>query len=196
MKQQIKRRRPDGSTEELFPRRTVCGLPITEMTAEEKDLLRKIASYCSKTAREAEGTDDADLVGFAMQIIKKRALSSRAAFAKTLDHRLDALRKEELRAELASVFMMAERGVPHNPNSHAAYLGSWLKALQDNKHEIFRAARDAHKAADLLIALEHHKSLDQALAHINKPPIEQQPTHAVVQVIHSRTEGQGFEMDI
>ncbi len=31
--------------------------------------------------------------------------------------------KEELRAELASVFMMAERGVPHNPTNHAAYLG-------------------------------------------------------------------------
>jgi antirestriction protein ArdC len=33
--------------------------------------------------------------------------------------------KEELRAELASVFLMAERGVPHDPERHAAYLGSW-----------------------------------------------------------------------
>jgi antirestriction protein ArdC len=84
--------------------------------------------------------------------------------------------KEELRAELASVFLMAERGIPHNPDSHAAYLGSWLKTLSDDKHEIFRAARDAHKAADLLIALEHHKSLDQALAHLKdaQSPIEPQ----------------------
>jgi antirestriction protein ArdC len=84
--------------------------------------------------------------------------------------------KEELRAELASVFIMAERGIPHNPDSHAAYVGSWLKSLRDDKNEIFRVARDAHKAADLLIALEHHKSLEQALAHVNKPPsaIEQQ----------------------
>src|SRR5213593_4901856 len=35
--------------------------------------------------------------------------------------------KEELRAELASVFLMAERGIPHNPDSHTAYLGSWLQ---------------------------------------------------------------------
>jgi antirestriction protein ArdC len=105
--------------------------------------------------------------------------------------------KEELRAELASVFMMAERGVPHNPNRHAAYLGSWPKTLQDDKHEIFRAARDAHKAADLLIALEHHKSLDQALAYVNEPQasIEQKATHAVAQVIPSRAEGQGFEIE-
>jgi putative DNA primase/helicase len=86
--------------------------------------------------------------------------------------------REELRAELASVFLMAERGIPHNPDSHAAYVKSWLKSLADDKNEIFRAARDAHKAADLLIALEHHKSLEQALTHINKPQpsIEQQAT--------------------
>lgn len=106
--------------------------------------------------------------------------------------------KEELRAELASVFLMAERGIPHSSDSHAAYLGSWLKALRDDKHEIFRAARDAHKAADLLIALEHHKSFDQALAHLKEPQasIEQPAIHAVAQVIPSRAEGQGFEMDL
>jgi antirestriction protein ArdC len=71
-----------------------------------------------------------------------------------------AYAKEELRAELASVFIMAERGIPHNPDSHAAYLCSWLKTFRDDKHEIFRAARDAHRAADLLIALELNKSID------------------------------------
>jgi antirestriction protein ArdC len=77
--------------------------------------------------------------------------------------------REELRAELASVFLMAERGIPHNPESHAAYLNSWLEALRNDKHEIFRAAKDAHKAADLLLQLELHKSLDKALAEVNKP---------------------------
>ena len=37
--------------------------------------------------------------------------------------------KEELRAELASVFLMAERGIPHNPDSHAAYLGSLAEKM-------------------------------------------------------------------
>jgi antirestriction protein ArdC len=109
-----------------------------------------------------------------------------------------AYAKEELRAELASVFLMAERGIPHNPDSHAAYLSSWLKALRDDKHEIFRAARDAHKAADLLIALEHHKSFDEVLAHIkeSQSSIEQQPTPTVARVIPSRIEGQGLEMEL
>jgi antirestriction protein ArdC len=78
-----------------------------------------------------------------------------------------AYAKEELRAELASVFLMAERGIPHNPDSHAAYLSSWVNAMKQDRHEIFRAARDAHRAADFLIALEHCKSVDQALAYID-----------------------------
>lgn len=77
--------------------------------------------------------------------------------------------KEELRAELASVFLMAERGIPHNPERHAAYLNSWLEALRNDKHEIFRAARDAHKATDFLLQLELHQSLDKALSEVNKP---------------------------
>jgi antirestriction protein ArdC len=77
--------------------------------------------------------------------------------------------REELRAELASVFLLAERGIPHNTESHAAYLNSWLETLRNDRHEIFRAARDAHKAADLLLQLELHKSLDKALAEVNQP---------------------------
>ena len=106
--------------------------------------------------------------------------------------------KEELRAELASVFLMAERGIPHNADSHAAYLGSWLQALRDDKHEIFRAARDAHRAADLLIALEIHKSIDQALAHVNEPhePVTQTPTREKTQVFHPMTMGSKPAMEM
>ncbi|PYV37938.1 MAG: hypothetical protein DMG09_13400 [Acidobacteria bacterium] len=97
--------------------------------------------------------------------------------------------KEELRAELASVFLMAERGIPHNADSHAAYLGSWLQVLRDDKHEIFRAARDAHRAADLLLALELHKSLDEALSHLNESKsIAQQPICEAAQVLPSTME--------
>ncbi len=65
---------------------------------------------------------------------------------------------------------------------NASYLGSWLKSLRDDKHEIFRATRDAHKAADLLIALEHHKSLEQALAFVNKPQSIDEPQTVSTQI--------------
>jgi len=44
-----------------------------------------------------------------------------------------------------------------------------LQGLRDDKHEIFRAGRDAHKAADLMLALEIEKSIDAALALAGKP---------------------------
>jgi len=97
MKAQIKRRNPDGREQPVFPLRTVSGIPVTDLTDADRQLLRKVASYCSRVARQAEGTEEAELIGFAMQIVKKRALSSRAALARTLEHRLEALRGEEAR---------------------------------------------------------------------------------------------------
>ncbi len=67
--------------------------------------------------------------------------------------------KEELRAELASVFLAAERGIPHDPQQHAAYVGSWIKSLKQDKNEIFRAAHDASAAADFLLSLERDRSV-------------------------------------
>jgi hypothetical protein len=73
--------------------------------------------------------------------------------------------KEELRAELASVFLAAECGIPHNPEQHAAYVGSWIKTLREDKNEIFRAAHDASAATDYLLSLERDRSIaDEALA--------------------------------
>ena len=74
--------------------------------------------------------------------------------------------KEELRAELASVFLAAERGVPHNPEQHAAYVGSWIKALQNDKNEIFRAAKDAHKAAGFIVGLDKTKPAEKVAAQL------------------------------
>jgi hypothetical protein len=69
--------------------------------------------------------------------------------------------KEELRAELASVFLAAQRGIPHNPEQHAAYVNSWIGALKRDKNEIFRAAHDGSKATDFILALERDKSIGE-----------------------------------
>ena len=71
--------------------------------------------------------------------------------------------KEELRAELASVFLAAERGIPHDPAQHAAYVGSWIKALREDKNEIFRAAHDASVATDYVLSLDREISRAEAL---------------------------------
>lgn len=77
--------------------------------------------------------------------------------------------KEELRAELASVFIAAEKGIPHEPQNHAAYVGSWIQALKQDKNEIFRAAHDASKAADLLLSLERDVSIADQDLEIQAP---------------------------
>ena len=74
--------------------------------------------------------------------------------------------REELRAELASVFLAAQRGIPHDPEQHAAYVGSWITALKRDKNEIFRAAHDASNATDFVLALERDKSIgEESLAN-------------------------------
>lgn len=69
-----------------------------------------------------------------------------------------AYAREELRAELASLFIAAETGIPHDPATHAAYVGSWIDALRKDKNEIFRAAHDASAAADFVLSLDRERA--------------------------------------
>lgn len=69
--------------------------------------------------------------------------------------------KEELVAELTSFFVAAETGIPHQPDEqHAAYLKNWSQALREDKNELFRAAKDAGKAADYLLGRTLEKRVD------------------------------------
>ena len=56
---------------------------------------------------------------------------------------------EELRAEIASAFVASELGIPTDIPHHASYIANWIKPLKDDKREIFRAAADAHRIADM-----------------------------------------------
>ena len=96
LKSQIRRKR-DGHYERVFPKRNVEGIEV--LAEAEEELFRKVSSYCSRTARSAAGSEQEDLVSFAMFIVKKRMLSSRIALEKTLDNRLRALKSEQERGE-------------------------------------------------------------------------------------------------
>ena len=63
-----------------------------------------------------------------------------------------AYAQEELRAELASAFVGAELGLPCDIPNHASYVASWLRTLRQDKREIFRAAAEAQRIADYLLA--------------------------------------------
>tara|TARA_R110000787_G_scaffold25728_1_gene72122 strand:+ start:9100 stop:10113 length:1014 start_codon:yes stop_codon:yes gene_type:complete len=59
--------------------------------------------------------------------------------------------REELCAELASAFLCAALGIVPTVR-HADYLGSWLAVLRQDNRAIFKAASQASKAADYLLA--------------------------------------------
>jgi antirestriction protein ArdC len=59
--------------------------------------------------------------------------------------------REELVAEMASAFICATLGIVPTVR-HADYLGSWLQVLREDNRAIFRAASQASKAADFILA--------------------------------------------
>jgi antirestriction protein ArdC len=62
---------------------------------------------------------------------------------------------EELVAELGSAFLSADLGLtPEVRDDHAAYIGSWLKVLKEDKRAIFSAAAHAQRAVEFLHKLQ------------------------------------------
>lgn len=70
---------------------------------------------------------------------------------------------EELVAELGSAFLSSDLGIgPDVRPDHAAYIGSWIKALQNDKRAIFTAASYAQRAADFLNGLQPQRNAEAA----------------------------------
>ena len=65
--------------------------------------------------------------------------------------------KEELRAEMTSVTVNGMLRLPHDPDSHAAYVGSWIKALEEDPNELRYAARDAGRMSDYILQFDRHE---------------------------------------
>ncbi|HTV46453.1 MAG TPA: zincin-like metallopeptidase domain-containing protein [Stellaceae bacterium] len=61
--------------------------------------------------------------------------------------------REELRAEVAQLMICAELGIADCEFTNgAAYVKSWLEVLRSDRKEIFRAAAEAQRIADYLLA--------------------------------------------
>ena len=74
----------------------------------------------------------------------------------------EAYAKEELRAEIASMLLGAELGIGHDPSQHTAYIKSWIRVLENDPLEIFRASADAEKIFNHICALDQVQEIDQA----------------------------------
>lgn len=97
LKTQIVKTAPDGGTMPAFPvRMPVQRIEVRGLGDEEREIFALVSSYCTKTIAAAAGSEEVDLVSFAMQIVKKRMLSSRAALRQTIKNRLEALESRRL----------------------------------------------------------------------------------------------------
>ena len=182
MKAQIRRRLPDGREEEVFPARHVHGIAVTPGDEREGELLGRVASYCSKTARAAEG-EEADLVSFAMQIIKKRALSSRAALKTTIQHRLDALEHEDRRetpperSEIRDLQAALPMGEAAAERTAARIVRSAIPSEEQRRKSEVRALNGIRKLVDALPAAD--PKIEALLAEI-QGVLERDPDEKII----------------
>jgi antirestriction protein ArdC len=68
---------------------------------------------------------------------------------------------EELVAEIATAFVCASLNIVPTVR-HADYIGNWLSVLREDSRAIFRAAREATKAADYILAFRRLDSSAQS----------------------------------
>lgn len=76
---------------------------------------------------------------------------SRCARPRVIEGDRESLAREELVAEIGSAFMSARLGLPYRP-THATYIEHFLKLLQSDERELFRAAKEADRAVEYLHA--------------------------------------------
>ncbi len=70
----------------------------------------------------------------------------------------EAYAREELRAEIASMLLSMETGIPNlGMENHAAYVQSWIKVLREDPKEIFRASADAGKIFEYVMELNREQ---------------------------------------
>jgi len=84
---------------------------------------------------------------------------------------------EELRAELASVFLSIDTGLPLNMQNNAAYIQGWSKKLKSDKMEFFKAVNDAYKIKDYVEGLVRNKLKQKTAENADeKEKAAEQPT--------------------
>ena len=93
--------------------------------------------------------------------------------------------REELRAEMSAMMTGERVGVGHDGSRAAAYVKGWLKAIDDDPKEIYKAAADAQKISDYLLrpirereqeTEQEHRTLAEKYSAARSPQISHAPT--------------------
>ena len=80
--------------------------------------------------------------------------------------------REELQAEIASLILGNTLGIGHCPEQHVAYISCWIRILQRDPLEIFKAAADAEKILSFIQSLEQEQNLEVGNEVNNQPGLD------------------------
>ena len=93
--------------------------------------------------------------------------------------------REELRAEMSAMMTGERVGVGHDGSRGAAYVEGWLKALDKDPKDIYKAAADAQKISDYLMrpirereqaTEQEHAQIAEKYSAARSPQISRAPT--------------------
>ena len=89
--------------------------------------------------------------------------------------------KEELVAELGAAFLSNEAGILDSMRfeNSTAYLGSWIKKLENDPRMIVSAASQAQKASDFVLGIEHKESLQECQVSPEGVPLTWAREHGI-----------------
>ena len=88
------------------------------------------------------------------------------------DRQSEAYAREELVAEIGSMFVAAETGIPQTKEhfaNHAAYVDYWIKEVEQDPNALFKAVSQAQKASEEVLKHERVREQEQAKAQEIKP---------------------------
>lgn len=97
--------------------------------------------------------------------------------------------KEELRAEITSMILGDELGVGHDPGQHVSYIESWIKVLQDDPLELFRAAAEAEKMQEFILSFEQELEVTQDIKQTTSQEEFHEPNYALEKNPHTLEAG-------
>jgi len=191
VKQVVKLERPRVFMATVFNAEQIDGLPVLERKPQTWDANERAESILKASGADIRHGGDRAFyrpVSDYIQMPDRGQFSNAGNYYATAIHELghwtghetrldrdlanpfgsEAYAKEELRAEIASMILGAEIGLGHDPGQHVAYVASWIKALKEDPMEIFRAAADAEKIQDYVLAFEQKLTQEQDAVQIQQ----------------------------
>jgi len=151
--------------------------PASSFEHEQRSRFQEVVAATGAKIRYGGGTASYSPSADLISMPDEERFESFPAFADTLSHELahwteprlkwaGSYAAGELRAEMAAAFVTAQLGI-HSPiEQSAAYIGCWLKALQDDSRVLFQASSAASKAADLILSFS--TPIDEASQHLQE----------------------------